>query len=149
MPDPDIITSQEFQGDLTGHVFGIVDEPQTDVPAITGELLAAGVPIDGIHMYCCRSGVEAFDAEGTRHGLRARINRVIQNLVYEDQLVTIERNLTAGNAVIGVDVEDGSADRIADIFRRHGGHDIVHYGRFSWERLSARTRHAPTRPLPT
>ena len=130
-----VINAEEFQADLTGHVFGIIDNPPIDLPAITSALLDARIPIDGIHLYCCNPGVEAFDPDGSRHGLRARITRTMQSLVYEDQMQVIEKALESGGALVGVDT-DGQADRIATILRDHGGHDIVHYGRYTWERLS-------------
>lgn len=132
-----------FQNDLTGHIFGIVDNPGVDLPAITSDLFAAGLPFDGVHTYCCARGADDFDAHGADRGVMARISRVMQNLIYDDQLAVIERNLAAGHAVIGVDVDDDNADLIADIFREHGGHDIVHYGRLSWVRMSAAKRTVP------
>lgn len=74
-PSPVAVTNPEgFRTSPIGHVYGIVDDPERDVPAVVGELLAAHLPLDGIHVYCCSD--------------------------------------------------------------RHGGHDLVHYGRLTWERLS-------------
>ena len=141
-----VMNPEEFQSDLTGHVFGIVDDPKTNLPAITAALLAADVPVDGIHLYCCQPGADAFDPSGSHHGLKARITRTMQSLVYEDQMQVIEDALESGHGLVGVDA-DGSADRIAAILRGHSGHDIVHYGRYTWERMSG-TQPANTSTVP-
>ena len=62
-PIPDT-NSEEFRASPEGHIYGIVDEPLTAIPAAVAGLLATGVPIDGIHVYCCAAGARALpDAE--------------------------------------------------------------------------------------
>ncbi len=56
-----------FRASPDGHVYGILDDPQTDIPAVTADLLAEHMPLDGIHIYCCSEGVDALDLTGTRH----------------------------------------------------------------------------------
>lgn len=144
---PNLVTNpNEFRASPVGHVYGIVDDPPLDVPAVTAELLAAHIPLDGIHIYCCTEGLEALDPSGFRGGLLARIRRVVQSVAYDDDhLKIIESELEAGHALIGVAVDSARKRDVAGILRRQGGHDIIHYGSFTWERLSPRG----TRPSPT
>jgi len=131
-----------FRASPNGHVYGIVDDPEADIPAATADLLAAHLPLDGIHIYCCSEGIDALDLTGTRHGLRARINRLVQSVGYEDgHLKRIESELEAGHALIGIAVDDDRKHDVADILHRHGGHDVVHYGDYTWQRLGP---HNPT-----
>lgn len=48
-----------FRASPNGHVYGIVDHPEREVPAVTADLLAAHTPLDGIHIYCCGEGADA------------------------------------------------------------------------------------------
>ena len=127
-----------FRASPNGHVYGILDDPQTDIPAVTADLLAEHMPLDGIHIYCCSEGVDALDLTGTRHGLRARITRLVQSVGYEaDHLKRIESELEAGHALIGVAVDDDRKRDVAQILHRHGGHDVVYYGGATWQRLGS------------
>lgn len=137
-----------FRTSPIGHVYGIVDNPDHDVPAVVGDLLAAHLPLDGIHVYCCREGIDALDPSGTKHGLRARITRMVQSVTYDDDhLEVIESHLEAGHALIGVAADDSNQDSVATILRRHGGHDLVHYGKLTWERLGPTSHQQhPTEP---
>lgn len=128
---------QEFLTTPRGHVYGIVDDPERDVPAVTADLLAARVPLDGIHVYCCQEGLEALDPKGTSHGLRARITRMVQSMAFGNRLEQVVADLEAGHALIGVAVDDEHKGEVARVLLRHGGHDIVHYGRYTWEPLGS------------
>ena len=141
------INPEGFRSDPGGHVYGIVDLPKRDIPAVVADLLAADIPLDGVHVYCCNEGVDQLDPDGTRHGLRARITRMVQKVGYSnDHLETIETELAAGHALIGVAVDDDRENEIANLLRRHGGHDIVHYGKYTWHRHSQRTEDSPPDP---
>ncbi len=126
-----------FRSSPAGHVYGIVDDPERDVPAVTAGLLTSRIPHDGIHVYCCSEGVEALDPRGKGHGLRARINRLLQSVGYEDgHRKMIEAELESGHALIGVKVDDSHKGDVAAVLRGQGGHDIVYYGKHTWQRLS-------------
>lgn len=142
---PQPVTNPEgFRTSPIGHIYGIVDNPEHDIPAVTGDLLTARLPLDGIHVYCCGEGIETLDPAGTKHGLRARITRMLQSVTYDDDhLKTIETELEAGHALIGVAADKDTKDTVATILRRHGAHDVVYYGPHTWERLSATSQNPP------
>lgn len=140
-PARPVINPEGFRSSPDGHVYGIVDRPNADVAAVTADLLAADVELDAIHVYCCDEGADRLDAAGTAHGLRARVIRMVQSVGYSsDHLERIERELRAGHALIGVAIEDDRKDEVGDILQRHGGHDIVHYGKYTWQRLGGASR---------
>lgn len=137
-PQEPLTNSADFRSSPRGHVYGIVDDPARDVPAVTADLLAAHIPLDGIHVYCCTEGVDALDPTGTRHGLRARIVRLVQSIVYTHEYRTVvESALEAGHALVGVAVDDEHAADVAAILGNHGGHDMVYYGNLAWRRLGS------------
>ena len=136
-----ITNPPQFRADPGGHVYAVFDEPTRDIPAITAGLLAAKIPLDGMHVYCCSEGVDALDPSGKGHGLRARITRMAQSVAYDDDnLADIETELEAGHALLGVAVDEDRVTEVAAIIRRLGGHDLVHYGKHTWRRLSPKRR---------
>ncbi len=129
--------SDEFRASPAGHVYGIVDEPLEAVPAAVSGLLAAGVPLDGIHVYCCAAGARALDPTGEHGSRRERISRAVQAFRYSnDHQALIRDELEAGHALIGVAVDDADRIVVGAVLADNGGHDIIHYGKFSWEYLS-------------
>ncbi len=134
------LNPEGFRASPNGHVYGIVDNPERDIPEVTADLLAARIPLDGIHIYCCSEGADTLDLTGSKHGLLARINRLVKSVAYEgDHLQRIQTELEAGHALIGVAVGNERKGDVAKILHRHGGHDVVYYGDYTWERLSPRT----------
>ena len=126
-----------FVGYPTNHVYGIVDDPATDVPQIMGDLLALDVATEAIHVYCCQEGLEELSPSGEGYGLKARVQRILQAIGYEgDQLRRVERELKKGHAVVGVAVDDDDAKKaVAAVLRKRGGHDVHYYARFTIEEL--------------
>lgn len=142
-PDVPAVNPEGFRASPNGHVYGIVDDPERDVPAVTADLLALHMPVDGIHIYCCNEGADALDLGGTKHGLLARIKRLVGSVAYEDgHLERIEAELQAGHALIGVAVGDDQGQSVASVLHSHGGHDVVHYGKHTWQRLGPQTKTA-------
>jgi len=134
------VNPEGFRASPNGHVYGIVDNPEHDIPAVTADLLAARIPLDGIHIYCCSEGADTLDLTGTKHGLRARINRLVKSVAYEDNhLQRIQAELETGHALIGVAVDNDRKGDVSKTLHRHGGHDVVYYGDYTWERLGPKT----------
>lgn len=129
------ITPEAFHGSESGHVYGIIDDPEQDFPAIADELLAAGVPLDAVHLYrSCGDPVTAGSHTGG-HGLLARMHRRIQSV--DGHLHEVATELAQGHALIGVAIEDARKDEIAETLRQHRGRDVVYYGRYTWQWLGA------------
>ncbi len=121
-----------FIGTPTDHVYGIVDDPQTDVPQIISDLMARDVAADSIHVYCCQRGLQELSPSGKGYGPRARVQRILQTITVEGQhLRTIEHELNRGHALIGVAADDATQHRVANVMRNNGAHDIHFYGRFT------------------
>lgn len=133
------INPEGFRASPNGHVYGLVADPEHAIPAVTADLLSRDIPLDGIHIYCCNEGLDALDLTGSRHGLRARINRMVQSVAYEDgHLHAIEKALEAGEALVGVAVDGDRNGDVARILHGHGGHDVIYYGDYTWQRLGPR-----------
>ncbi|NND03014.1 MAG: hypothetical protein HKN91_09520 [Acidimicrobiia bacterium] len=133
-----ITNPEEFRSSPRGHVYGIVDDPAQDIPAVTADLLAAQIPLDGIHVYCCTEGVKALDPTGAEHGLRARIVRLVQSITYTNEYRTVvESALEKGHALVGVAVDEEHVAKVATILGAHGGHDMMYYGRLAWRHLGS------------
>jgi hypothetical protein len=130
-----MISPEAFHGSESGYVYGIVDDPDHDVAVIAAELVADGVPVEAIHVYrSCEISDTAANGRG-RHPFLARIHRTLQAADGHRQSVAAE--LAKGRALIGVAVDDDRKDEISEALRRHRSHDIVYYGRYTWQWLGA------------
>ena len=128
-----LLNAPGFRSSPVGYVYGIVDGPEDDVPAVVSDLLRSSLSHDGIHIYCCPVGADAIDLTGSRRCLRARITRALQTVAYEPgHLDHIEAELLAGHALVGVEVGDDARNEVAAIMTRHGAHHIAYYGPYSW-----------------
>ena len=131
-PIPDT-NSEEFRASPEGHIYGIVDEPLTAIPAAVAGLLATGVPIDGIHVYCCAAGARALDPTGETGNWRERLSRSVHAFRYSnDHQQLILDELEAGHGLIGVAVDDDDRVAITAVLAENGAHDIIHYGKYTW-----------------
>lgn len=118
-------------------VVGVIDDT-ADLPAAVGGLEAAGFVADAIHVFVGEEGERRLDLEGTHHGLRGRVTRLLQKLGSEsDVFIELEEALTAGHAVIGV-LTDGSHEersRAEAVLKAHGAHSLHYFGRLDVEDL--------------
>jgi Protein of unknown function (DUF1622) len=58
------------------HVVGLLTE-NSEIPAISGELEAAGVDVTAVKILCGEQGARILDEHGRCHGLRGRIVRTV------------------------------------------------------------------------
>lgn len=121
----------------TNHIYAFVDDPATNMPLIYGDIMAEQVATDAVHIYRGQLGLENLSPTGKDYGLRERIQRFVVSLGYERvHLEQVEDELHAGHAFVGVAVDDDETKlAVARILRRHGAHDIKHYGRLTIEDL--------------
>ena len=81
-------------------------------------------------------GAAELSPSGRGYGLRARVQRLVQNLGYEgEHLRMIERELSHGHALVGIAVEEATKALVVGVLHRHGAHDVHFYGRFVIEDL--------------
>jgi hypothetical protein len=112
-----------------------LDGPDNAQAAIE-ELTADGFQRDQIYVLCGAKGAERLDVSGRHHGLRGRVYRLIEWMGDEKGLLLRSRDhLAAGGLVMAVPADDSRKAAAASILGRHGGHDMVHFGRGHWEPL--------------
>ncbi len=100
-------------------------------------LQASGIDVTQVHVLSGADGARLLDQSGKRHGVRGRLLRLLQRGAYEsDALLAHERVLKQGGHVIYVPVHTSDErSRVVDILRRSSGHDLMHFRRWSIERL--------------
>ncbi len=124
-----------FRMNQSGHVYGIVDDLDRAQPAVTADLLAAQIPSAGIHFSSSTADVDDVGHCSGPGGFRAWIGRLLQTV--DGHLPRVEAELRAGHGLIGVAVDDARKEEVAQILHRHSGHDVVYYGKYTWQTLGA------------
>ena len=118
-------------------VLAHMDAPHA-VAAAIDDLADAGFPRDDIFVLCGPEGAARLDVTGHDHGLSGRIRRVIEWLGDEREvLVRSGEHLAAGGLVVTVPAGENEAAMAGRILRAHGGREISHFARGTWEGLSS------------
>lgn len=134
--DPTIIENPRgFLSYPTDHVYGFVADPDTNVPEIISRLISQDVATEAITIYRGQHGIDNLSPRGRSYGVSARIRRMFHWLGYEgEHLRHVEQELEAGEALVGVSVEDDETKQaVARIFHQNGGHHVRYYARFHIE----------------
>jgi hypothetical protein len=124
-----------FIGYPNRQVLGVFDaDPSAD--RAVAALAAAGVPATEIQRFSGAADAERFDATGERHGIGARIRRIVQFSLM-DQLPAMawyEAALRQGRSVVAVRTTTrAETKRAVDAMRAAGGHFINRFGRLATE----------------
>jgi hypothetical protein len=102
-------------------------------------LIAAGVVAADIQRFSGQADAERFDATGQRHGLGARVRRIVQFSLM-DQLPAMawyEAALHEGRSVVAVRTTSGAeTKRAVEAMQRAGGHFINRFGRLATEEFA-------------
>ncbi|MDQ4148799.1 MAG: hypothetical protein M3164_02210 [Actinomycetota bacterium] len=129
-PPGDFITAP------VNRVTALMDSPD-GVAAAVEELTQAGIDRDEIFVLSGQKGAERIDVSGRHHGLRGRIYRFVEQMGgLSEEVARAADHMAAGGLAISVPAkEEEIANNVADILEGHGGHEIIHHGRFHWDRL--------------
>ena len=127
-----------FIGYPNRQVVGVFDQRAAADGAIA-TLIASGVRREDVETYAGASDAERFDSTGARHGLLARLRRVMQ-FGLMDQLPAMawyEAALREGKSVVAVRTTSRPATlRVVEALRAAGGHFINRFGRFDTEEFA-------------
>ncbi|MCD0158709.1 MULTISPECIES: hypothetical protein [unclassified Deinococcus] len=122
-----------------GRVYGLFRSLE-DVQGCTARLLDLGLAGQSVQLLMGEDGAAALDCDGRRHGLWARLLRLMQGMT--DERAHVERYAEAlgwGEILLSVDVagQPGQVPQVAQAFRESGAHFVNHYGAWVVEPLSA------------
>ncbi len=121
-------TSEGFLRYPTDRIVAVIDEPD-QVAIAVARLSEAGFDGEEVRVLCGEEGAQRLDASGERHGLLARLTRILQNFGEED--THAERHaaeLRAGHYVVGVHVgEDEDRKAAAHLALKDADAHFVHY----------------------
>ncbi|MGM9321281.1 hypothetical protein [Deinococcus aquaticus] len=122
-----------------GRVYGLFRSLE-DVQACTTRLLDLGLAGQSVQLLMGDEGAATLDCDGRRHGLWARLLRLMQGMT--DERAHVERYVEAlgwGEILLSVDVagQPGRTPQVAQAFRESGAHFVNHYGTWVVEPLSA------------
>jgi hypothetical protein len=118
-------------------VLAHLDAPEAAAAAID-DLVGSGFPGDEIFVLCGPAGAARLDVSGDAHGLRGRTYRIMEWLGDERELLLRSgEHLAAGGLVLTVPAGDDAKAMAAQILRDHGGRELTHFGRGTWERLGS------------
>ncbi len=111
-----------------------------DAPSLgfaLADMGAAGIDVSKVNVLSGPRGAMLLDPAGVRHGLRGRLLRWRQGYGYEtDALGTHTAALLDGQHVVYVPVNgDQERQRVVDILHARGGHDLLHFRRWTIEEL--------------
>ena len=127
-----------FIGYPNRQVLGVFDSHASADRALEA-LSAAGVPAGDIQRFSGPQDAERFDATGERHGIVARLRRIVQFSLM-DQLPAMawyEAALQQGRSVVAVRTTNGAeTKRAVDAMKRAGGHFINRFGRLATEEFA-------------
>jgi hypothetical protein len=119
----------------TYHVVGLLSD-RSQVPAISSDLVAAGVDVAAVEILCGEQGARILDADGRYHGLRGRIVRTLQGFGYDaTTLENFDEALRGGDLVLHVPARPSDRLRIAALLQRHQVHDVGYFGPGTFEQF--------------
>jgi hypothetical protein len=124
-----------FLGSARGRLLAVLDTPGA-LAAATAALEDEGVAADAIEVFTGPDGALAFDSSGGQHGPLARILRTIQFTLMDQMpdFAYYEAAAREGRSVISVKpTGEAQLRRAVEIVRRHSGHFINYFGRFTTE----------------
>lgn len=118
------------------HLFGIIDDTYLAETALQA-LAEAGFGGEEIMVFTGEQGAERIDAEGTEHGLFARLVRRVQHMTPEhDQAVVYQEAAKSGKSVVAIRADSNEEkERALGILRTNGAHFINFYGPLASELL--------------
>ena len=127
-----------FIGYPSRQVLGVFEDRRT-ADAATTQLAEVGVAPTAIQTYAGPADAERFDATGARHGLAARLRRVMQFSLM-DQLPAMawyEAALRDGKVVVAVRTTSRPGTlRAVEVLKAAGGHFINRFGRLDTEEFA-------------
>ena len=113
-------------------------EDDTQVDSALADLADAGVELPEVNVLSGPEGARLLDRRGARHGVGARVLRVLQlgGAFEGETLRQHARALEAGQSVVFVPVAgDEEEGRVADILRGRGGMQLLRYHRWTIDQL--------------
>jgi hypothetical protein len=127
-----------FIGYPNRQVLGVFDSDSSADRAVAA-LTGAGIPGTDIQRFSGREDAERFDATGQRHGIGARVRRIVQFSLM-DQLPAMawyEAALLDGRSVVAVRTTSTAETKGAvAAMQRAGGHFINRFGRLATEEFA-------------
>jgi len=127
-----------FIGYPNRKVLAVVDDPAALDRAVAA-VRAAGIDPRAVETFAGAADAERFDATGARHGILARLRRVMQFSLM-DQLPAMawyEAALRDGKSVVAVRTGGRSTTlQAVEALRGAGGHFINRFGRFDTEEFA-------------
>ena len=129
------INVDRFYHRPTYRVVGLLSD-KSQIPAISGDLAAAGVDVGAVEILCGEQGARILDADGRYHGLRGRIVRTLQGFGYDaTTLELFDEALRGGELVLHVPARPADRRAIAALLQRHQVHDVGYFGPGTFEQF--------------
>ena len=129
-------------GEHDDRIFGLIDNPDVDVPELILKLADLDVEPDMVNVYQGQSGLQqlspGFDGAdggvgvGGGGGVFRGIKRAIQSLGEEGRYVDrIRAELTEGHGLVTVSVDENNRSRVIAAMKEQGVHDMHRYGKLT------------------
>ena len=129
-------------GEHDDRVFGLIDNPDVDVPELMSKLADLDVHPDMVHVYQGETGLQqlspGFDGAdggvgvGGGGGVLSGIKRAIQSLGEEGRYVDrIQEELKAGHGLVTVSVAESNRSRVIAAMKEQGAHHMYRYGKLT------------------
>ena len=111
-------------------VTAVLDSPQ-ELDSSLAALEGAGVDVNAVEVLCGQRGADTLDVTGAKHGLGARLARMLLNLTSEaDTIRDYAKHLEAGHFVIMVPVtSEVPKETIVESLRQNHAKHIHYFGK--------------------
>ena len=114
-------------------------ETQQEFQSAMKQFADAGFDVNDIFVLHGHAGIEMLDIDGQRHGILARLSRIVQKIMsdYEThQYEIMQEHLEQGHIVIGVNApHEAEREQVRQIMHDNHGHHIMYFGQFYIETI--------------
>lgn len=118
--------------DLNDKVVAVFDDEEA-TQAAAADLRAAGRDVEVLSGESGRARLESDAGEGFLASLRAAAT---ESLGDEDRILNqVDDELAEDHSFVVVDVSDSDEEEVAPVLRKHGGHFLWYFGRWTYVRL--------------
>jgi hypothetical protein len=135
-----VVGPSQFLNYPTNHTAGFFDSDE-QVKGFLKDLSESGFEFDNdsIDELAGEDGLQVVDLSGTHHGLYARFIRMSQKFFGTGEWELVEKadmELKLGHHMLAVPTRvEEQKDAVADLMKKHGGHDIRYFNPMYVEQL--------------
>jgi hypothetical protein len=88
-----------------------------------------GVDVSGVRILQGDEGARILDRTGAKHGLRSRLRRLVENLGYDQEILSLyDEGVRKGESIVAMPAGPNECTFLGQIFADHQGHSVFYFG---------------------